>query len=56
MEIESGDVIFVEFLGSDSNWPTDLVLKPPLKKKPKDMGESQALVDLGNTDYINSTI
>jgi hypothetical protein len=33
LNIKSADIIWVEFLGPDSNWPSDLVVKDAKKKK-----------------------
>ena len=48
--------MYVEFLGPDSNWPSDLVVKETKKKKRGQIGESQGLVNTGNSCYMNSAI
>lgn len=48
--------MYVEFLGPDSNWPSDLVVKDAKKKKRGEMGESQGLVNTANACYMNATL
>tara|TARA_B110000285_G_scaffold109308_1_gene124057 strand:- start:175 stop:477 length:303 start_codon:yes stop_codon:yes gene_type:complete len=38
--LKSNEIIWVEFLGPDSNWPSDLVVKEEKKKKRGEMGQT----------------
>ena len=56
LEIKSGDIAYVEFLGPDSNWPSDAVVKKQKKKKSKEMGETAGLNNSGNSCYMNAAL